>query len=149
MRLTDITEKIKTLLVFDGDLPKDVFLITLILLSGLGGFLVGRISEETPFAGEKQPLQIVSSSPAAVFKAQGEKTSARASSLGTMQASSVSGKEDPEGVRSFVASKNGTAFYLPTCSGANRIREENKIWFASKAEAIGMGYKPAANCKGL
>ena len=49
----------------------------------------------------------------------------------------------------FVASKNGTKYYIPTCGGASRIKEENKIWFTTKAEAEKAGYGPAANCPGL
>lgn len=46
----------------------------------------------------------------------------------------------------YLASKNGSNYYLPSCSGASRIKEENKIWFSSKEEAEGLGYKPALNC---
>jgi len=48
-----------------------------------------------------------------------------------------------------VASKNGTKYHYPWCSGAQRIEEENKIWFASIEEARQAGYQPASNCKGL
>ena len=49
----------------------------------------------------------------------------------------------------YMASKNGTKYYLPTCSSANRIKPENRVWFATKAEAEASGYGPAANCPGL
>lgn len=49
----------------------------------------------------------------------------------------------------FVASKSGTKYYLPSCSGATRIKDENKVWFATAAEATAAGYSPAANCPGL
>ena len=49
----------------------------------------------------------------------------------------------------YVASKSGTKYYLPWCGTANRIKEENKVWFETKAEAEAAGYQPAANCKGL
>lgn len=49
----------------------------------------------------------------------------------------------------YVGSKNGTKYYLPTCSGAARIAEANRIWFASAEEARSAGYSPAANCSGL
>ena len=49
----------------------------------------------------------------------------------------------------YVASKNGTKFYLPTCGSSKRIKEENKVWFDTKEEAIAAGYGPAANCPGL
>ena len=48
-----------------------------------------------------------------------------------------------------VARINGTKYYLPDCSGAKRINEENKIWFSSQEEAKDMGYEPASNCPGL
>lgn len=48
-----------------------------------------------------------------------------------------------------VASKNSTKYHLPWCPGALRIKEENKIWFATAEEAENRGYAPAANCPGL
>lgn len=49
----------------------------------------------------------------------------------------------------YVASKNGTKFYLPTCGSAKRIKDENKVWFDTKEEAEAAGFTPAANCPGL
>lgn len=48
-----------------------------------------------------------------------------------------------------VASKSGTKYYLPTCSGAERISEDNKVWFISASAASAAGYTPAANCIGI
>ncbi len=59
----------------------------------------------------------------------------------------VSGNRDASG--SLVASKNGTKFYLPSCSGAARIKEANKVWFSSRQDAEAAGYSAAANCPGL
>lgn len=47
----------------------------------------------------------------------------------------------------YVASKNGTKYYPAGCAGANRIKEENKISFASEAAAVGAGLALAAGCK--
>ena len=55
----------------------------------------------------------------------------------------------PRTAGEYVASKNGTKYYLPSCSGVTRIKEENKIWFDTKEEAERRGYQPAANCEGL
>ncbi|HED38129.1 MAG TPA: hypothetical protein ENI76_07790 [Ignavibacteria bacterium] len=49
----------------------------------------------------------------------------------------------------YVGSINGSKYHYPWCSGAQRIKESNKIQFSSKEEAIKAGYTPAANCKGL
>ena len=47
---------------------------------------------------------------------------------------------------SFVASKNGKKYYPLSCSGANRIKEENKIYFTTGEQAERAGYGKAANC---
>ena len=49
----------------------------------------------------------------------------------------------------YVGSKSGSVYYLPSCKGATSIKEENKVWFVSASEAEAAGYKPAANCAGL
>ncbi|MFH1979380.1 MAG: hypothetical protein ABII97_03290 [Patescibacteria group bacterium] len=48
-----------------------------------------------------------------------------------------------------VASKNGSKYHYPWCSGAQKMKEDNKVWFDSKEEAERAGYSPASNCKGL
>ena len=42
----------------------------------------------------------------------------------------------------FVASKNSKIYHLPDCSYAQRIKDENKIWFKSAKEAGEEGYSP-------
>ena len=49
----------------------------------------------------------------------------------------------------YVASKSGDKYYWPSCSAVARIKDENKVWFASAAEAKAAGYTPGANCPGL
>lgn len=49
----------------------------------------------------------------------------------------------------YVGSRNGSKYHLPWCSGAQRIKEENKVWFGSKVEAENRGYVPAKNCEGI
>jgi hypothetical protein len=49
----------------------------------------------------------------------------------------------------FVASRTGSKYYLATCSGAKRIKEENKVWFGSREEAERAGYTKASGCAGL
>ena len=49
----------------------------------------------------------------------------------------------------YVASKSGTKYYLPTCSGVARIKEANRVWFATKGDAEAAGLTPAAACPGM
>jgi len=47
----------------------------------------------------------------------------------------------------YVASKNGKMYYRLDCSGAGRIKEENKVWFATSKDAEDSGYQYASSCK--
>jgi hypothetical protein len=49
----------------------------------------------------------------------------------------------------YVGSKNSDKYHYPWCSGALRIKDDNKIWFSSLEEAKDAGYTPAGNCPGL
>lgn len=116
----------------------DLFLAGLIFLASVGSFGLGRLSAIWP---EKQPLVITQNAelrtPTVVAAEKNETVGGLALSV----QNSASGK--------YVASKNGSAYHYPWCSGAKRIKEENKIWFQTKEEAEAKGYKPAANCDGL
>ena len=47
----------------------------------------------------------------------------------------------------YVASKNGKMYYSLGCSGANRIKPENEVWFSTKEQAEKSGYALASACK--
>ena len=49
----------------------------------------------------------------------------------------------------FVASINSNKYHFVSCSGAKRIKNENRIYFSSIQEAERRGYTPAKNCKEL
>ena len=59
----------------------------------------------------------------------------------------VTPKPKPQDLR-VVASKNSSAkkYHYTWCSGATKILEANKIWFASAQEAESRGYTLAGNC---
>ena len=46
----------------------------------------------------------------------------------------------------YVASINGSAYYPVNCKAAEKIKEENRVWFNSAQEAELDGYAPAKNC---
>jgi hypothetical protein len=96
-------------------------LIAIVFLVGLASFGLGRLSA----LQEAQPAVSV----------QGAEAAAAAISVA------------PSGL--VVASRSGTAYHFPWCSGAQSIKESNKIWFESEGAAQWAGYRPAKNCKGL
>ncbi|HEV3245511.1 MAG TPA: Ada metal-binding domain-containing protein [Candidatus Paceibacterota bacterium] len=48
-----------------------------------------------------------------------------------------------------VASRTGSVYYLPWCSGAQKIVQGNQVWFSSEEAAQKAGYTPSKSCKGL
>ncbi len=98
---------------------KDIFLILLLILTSIASFGLGRLSK---IEENKTPIQIE-------FTPQ------------TLNDNQIKGE--------YVASKNGSKYYLPWCSGVKKISENNKVWFNSKKEAKNKGYTPATNCKGI
>jgi Metal binding domain of Ada len=147
MRLANIVEKInsirrltqniltRTLLM--PDLPKDIFVLSMIFLVGIGAFLLGKVSaEEDKRVGELRIVASTSVSP----------------SVREVKEVDTEGSAQKEATASkgmYVGSRSGTTYHLPWCSGAKRILEENKVWFQTKEEAETSGYKPASNCKGI
>lgn len=134
-----------------GRIPADMLvLLVLVLASTLAfglGILVGkdlgngREGDDAGFWIEQLPAGVVErkgGGPAAALEA----------GRAVVPLESAPEPAIPE-VRTYVASKNGTKYYLPTCGTAKRIKEENRVWFATKAEAEASGYAPAANCPGL
>jgi len=106
----------------------DFFIIAIIILVGFGGFGLGRLSK---IAEDKTPVYV-------------QKESARFEGVG-----GASINEANEKARQFVASVKGAKYHLPWCSSASRIKEENKVWFATVEDAESAGYTPAGNCPGL
>lgn len=156
MRLSDLVQEIKDYGTNKGDLPKDVFVAVLIGLVGLGAFLLGRLSTaESERKAELRLLQAPGSISGGV-EVGGRVESLPKEAFAAPLANEAIGGGEAETVATvpavkgtYVASKKGEVYYLPWCGGVKLIKEENKIWFATKAEAEQKGYRPAANCKGI
>jgi hypothetical protein len=114
------------------DFKEDIFIILAIILIGLAGFGLGKISALEKNRGEieikkSENLINITNVP--------------------MSASAMIASETAKGL--LVASKNGQKYHFPWCAGASQIADKNKIWFDSYEEAQKAGYTPATNCKDL
>lgn len=150
---TGQNERIETsegaLLARTRRLPRDAIFIGIAVLIATGSFGLGVVAGREGGEGEPDDKVLIQKpeptevAPAAVGAAP-EPTSETKTSASSKPAPppAASGGE-------YVASKTGTKYYLPWCGTAKRIKEENKVWFSSKAEAESAGYEPAKNCKGL
>lgn len=128
MSIHPILQKIKALWLKTE--TEAVLMILIIVLVGLAGFGLGRIST----AGEGRAVIIeengrIQENPLSSLSAK--------DSLANVINSANSG---------IVASKNGTKYYLAGCSGAGRIQDQNKIYFSTEQEALDAGYTKANGC---
>jgi hypothetical protein len=134
MSIEEIRKKIKGHLDFDDILAKNTFLTALVVLTAIVSFGLGRLSG----------LETVNKNIEIEFP-KGQEASAYLGLFATTTPKAPLVKTSG----TYVASKNGTKYYLPSCGSANRISEKNRIWFDTKKEAAEAGYEPAANCKGM
>lgn len=111
----------------DTDFSHTLFVAIALVLVGTASFGLGRLSQKESIT----PYIELSQNVASVGVATPENPDANL----------------PTGA--VVASKKGSKYHYPWCSGARTIAPENKITFASIEEARAAGYTPAANCKGL
>ena len=117
----------------------------LIFLVGIGSFGLGRLSVMTvgaPNAASDSRVILLATSTKLI-----PATSTFSSVGATAVAPSPPSQHSVSGP--YVGSKSGTKYYLVSCSGVKRIKETNKVFFATKDEAAAAGYAPAANCPGL
>ncbi|MBU1046549.1 hypothetical protein KKH36_02095 [Patescibacteria group bacterium] len=116
------------------------FNLILIILVAFSSFGLGRLS----FLEENQSsINIIPTSQAGRNQNLTEQNTASISSSQKFSNSITK----PIGM--YVASQNSDKYHAPWCSGAQRIKEENKIWFQTKEEAESSGRTPASNCKGI
>jgi hypothetical protein len=117
---------------------REYFLLLLIFLIAFASFGLGRLSVASDTDLETHSISFTV-----------EDQSSATGNLFTAPSTSFEQATNLTQAGKYVASVNGSKYHFPWCSGAQRINEENKIWFDSTESARAAGYTPAANCKGL
>ena len=134
--------------------PDGVLTVMVVLLASSASFGLGYVTGEGK--ADEEPVRIEQGA-ASAESTQGLTAAVSAAPLtakATVVKPAKAKKAEPVGTATeatgkYVASKKGTKYHLPTCSGAKTMSPENKIWFTTKEEAEAAGFTPAANCKGL
>lgn len=122
----------------------NLFFIAILILTGTLSFGLGRLSK---IIDSQVPIRVENANLAG--KHSGAVAGAETSNSGGEALTPASETASLPAAGRYVASKSGEKYHLPWCSGAQRIKEENKIWFVTKEEAERAGYTPAANCPGI
>ncbi len=133
MSINDFMNKIKGQIGIDRNT-----LLTLLILVfvGIGSFGLGRLERGELI--QKSNIKLDNTNVIPVKEEIGKSNSVESSDF----------KIDTNSRRKmYVASKNGKLYYGVNCSGANRIKIENQMWFATTLEAEDSGFSKAASCK--
>jgi hypothetical protein len=139
MNIAELWEKGKYWAIYHGYV-RDAYLAIILLGVALGAFACGRLSL---IEDRYRPISIQQ------VASQDAQDTCHASSSEVSQAikKEGTGGDSPRAPGSVVGSRSGTKYHFPWCSGAKSIKTENKIWFASEAEALSAGYTKAGNCR--
>lgn len=137
--IENVLKKVKE---FAKENARDLYVAAIIFMVGVSSFGLGRLSVLWP---KKEPIRVEERKPETLETGLPAGSKNPGNNLGANVKNSI--KRTLAG--KYVASKSGSAYHFPWCPGAQRIKEENKIWFDSKEEAESRGYKPAGNCEGL
>lgn len=132
-----------------GTRADKIYFVTIgFLLIGIGymaGYWVGNARKGTPivFETKSEAPKIISDEDIAqlaeAVKNQDSQVSAASANGQVAGSTSKSG---------YVASVSGKKYYALNCSEVKRIKEENKIYFATEKDAIDAGYEASVCVKG-
>ncbi len=122
-------QKIK--LFIESDKGKDILVIIIIILVGLGSFELGRLSKNSSNNGIKI-----------------EYPDQEANAMGSLDQNSSNLQNSKKSISgNFFASSRGTKYYSISCSAGKTIKEENRIYFDTSTEAQNAGYELSSACK--
>jgi hypothetical protein len=135
-------------------IPKSLLVIVAILLAGAAGIGIGLLiardmaqtaagKADTAWIEQLPPEELPGSASTTTTQAKATKPQVSGSQNQAAAAAAL------PAVGEVIASKTGTVYYLPTCSGVSRIKPENRVTYASASAAQAKGLAPAKNCKGL
>jgi hypothetical protein len=136
-------EKIKSFL--ESEKGKDIMIVIIVILVGLGSFELGRLSKENGSGGVKieypdqnstQTANVVSATNEADVGPQNQ------NSRGTTSAANTS----PSTGKTFFASSKGKKYYTISCSAGKTIKQENRVYFTTGEEAEAAGYTLSSSC---
>jgi hypothetical protein len=145
MSLHDSLEKINSVKKFlSSEKGKDILVIIIVILVGLGSFELGRLSMENGGGNIKIENQGPNSSQD--NNSVEPEDSTQTSLNGTTVGYSTPTSESPAG-KTFFASSRGSKYYTIDCSAGKNIKSENKVWFATGEEAEAAGYTLSSACQ--
>ena len=121
----------------ESDKGKDILIVGIVILVGLGSFELGRLSKGSGSSGIK-------------IEYDGEVAGVQASAISGVNNSDIlenTKTEKNSSGKNFFASSRGTKYYPVGCAGGKNIKIENRIYFATKEDAERAGYGLSSSCR--
>lgn len=148
--MSRVIEKIKAY-------QESLFLASVIILVGLIGFGLGRLSAKYQTAElniqstlvNTADLNKVVTGPAGETKNKVKVVEKVNSSSPTPDREVVMPDVSDTSNKKIVGNKNSKIYHYEDCPGALRMKAGNRVYFASVLEAKDSGFRPAGNCPGL
>ncbi len=128
-------EKIKQFI--ESDKGKDILIVIIVILVGLGSFELGRLSKENSSSGVK--IEYPNQDSAQGTEQASNAVSAVSSSIARTSNSTPAGKN-------YFASSRGSKYYTLGCSAGKSIKQSNRVYFATSDEAEKAGYTLSSSC---
>ena len=129
-------EKIKRIIInsLESEKGKDILIVVIVILVGLGSFELGRLSKENISSG----IKILSTK---------EETGLISSENLLQTTNKITPTISNSVDKNFFASNKGTKYYSIGCSAGKTLKQENRIYFTTKEEAETAGYTLSSSCR--
>ena len=146
------------LLEMEGGIKDKLFLVAVIILIGLIGFGLGRLSSRyqtaeldinSTIANTAYLGMVVATSYVASVSCQSNVSNKTDTTNKSVDAKSVAGDIGVASAIKIIGNKNSKIYHREDCPGALKMIESNKVLFGSISAAKEAGYRPAGNCPGL
>jgi len=132
-------EKIKPTIEnwIESEKGKDILIVIIVILVGLGSFELGRLSKENGSSGIKieYPNETINQEANAI------------SAVDTVSKAAFDIVSKNSTSKTFFASNRGTKYYSISCSAGKTIKQENRIYFTTGEEAQKAGYDLSSSCR--
>ena len=142
-------EKIKPKITYwlDSEKGKDIMVVVIVILVGLGSFELGRLSKQNTSSGiQIEYTDQNSNQQASIFSSLASSSVLPARNASRNDAGGQKTRIDNSG-KNFFASSKGSKYYSMGCSAGKSIKQENRVYFATREAAEGAGYTLASGCK--
>jgi hypothetical protein len=139
-------EKIKPIIknCIESEKGKDILIVIIVILVGLGSFELGRLSKENSSSGVKiLPAQAGEY----LNQAEDQGASAILSENFLQTTTKISPTIQSSAGKNFFASSRGSKYYTISCSAGKTIKQENRVYFTTGEEAQQAGYALSSSCQ--